>query len=120
MTASLLFTLVFAVALCAGALLKLWLASRQIRHVVRHRDAVPAGFAERISLAAHQKAAAYTVAKARFGMLELALGVAVLASGTKVPCCQPRRKRPAAPPPNTSADSTTLVSSTTRKGVLTV
>ncbi|GAB2489849.1 M48 family metallopeptidase [Comamonas humi] len=82
LTASLLFTLAFAVALCAGTLLKLWLASRQIRHVARHRDAVPAGFAERISLAAHQKAAAYTVAKARFGMLELALGVAVLLGWT--------------------------------------
>ena len=31
----------FAVALALGLLLKLWLASRQIRHVARHRGAVP-------------------------------------------------------------------------------
>jgi STE24 endopeptidase len=63
-------------------LLKLWLASRQIRHVARHRDAVPTAFTERISLAAHQKAADYTVAKARLELLELALGTAVLLGWT--------------------------------------
>lgn len=79
---SLLFTLLFAFALSAGMLLKLWLASRQIRHVARHRNAVPAPFAERITLAAHQKAADYTVAKARLELLELALGTAVLLGWT--------------------------------------
>ena len=79
---SLLFTLLFTFALSAGMLLKLWLASRQIRHVARHRNAVPAPFAERITLAAHQKAADYTVAKARLELLELALGTAVLLGWT--------------------------------------
>ena len=44
-------------------MLKFWLASRQIRHVARHRNAVPAAFAQTITLAAHQKAADYTITK---------------------------------------------------------
>ncbi|PUA99372.1 STE24 endopeptidase [Acidovorax sp. 107] len=72
----------FAAALLLGLALKFWLATRQIRHVARHRAAVPAPFAERISLAAHQKAADYTVTKARLGMLELTLGAAVLMGWT--------------------------------------
>ena len=77
-----LFTLIFVVALAASVLLKLWLASRQIRHVATHRDQVPALFADRISLAAHHKAADYTIAKTRFGLLELALGTALLLGWT--------------------------------------
>ncbi|CAN7167615.1 M48 family metallopeptidase [Acidovorax sp. LjRoot117] len=79
---SLLLTLAFAAALSLGLVIKLWLASRQIRHVARHRDAVPAPFAERIPLAAHQKAADYTVTKARLGLLEMSLGAAVLLGWT--------------------------------------
>lgn len=75
-------TLAFAAALVMGMLLKLWLATRQIRHVVSHRASVPAAFAEKISLAAHQKAADYTVTKSRFGILELAFGAAVLLGWT--------------------------------------
>lgn len=76
------FTVLFAAALVAGLLLKLWLATRQIRHVTQHRSAVPAAFAERIQLAAHQKAADYTIAKSRLGILELAFGAAVLLGWT--------------------------------------
>ena len=72
MSASLILTYAFAAALVAGLLLKFWLASRQVRHVARHRDAVPPAFAQTITLAAHQKAADYTIAKSRFGMLEMA------------------------------------------------
>ena len=79
---SLAFTLVFVAALVAGWALRAWLASRQIRHVMRHRHAVPAPFQDRIPLAAHQKAADYTVAKARLGLLELSLGPAVLLGWT--------------------------------------
>ncbi|OOG58891.1 M48 family metallopeptidase [Polaromonas sp. C04] len=82
MSSSLLLTLVFAVALVAGLLVKFWLASRQIRHVARHRDSVPVAFAKTVTLAAHQKAADYTVTKARFGLLELAFGAAVLLGWT--------------------------------------
>jgi STE24 endopeptidase len=76
------FTGLFAAALVAGLLLKLWLATRQIRHVAQHRAVVPAAFAERITLAAHQKAADYTIAKSRLGILELAFGAAVLLGWT--------------------------------------
>ncbi|PJI96689.1 STE24 endopeptidase [Acidovorax sp. 69] len=71
---SMLLTLAFAMALVAGLALKFWLASRQIRHVARHRATVPAPFAQHITLAAHQKAADYTVTKGRLGMLEMVLG----------------------------------------------
>ena len=79
---SLALSLLFALALCAGLMIKFWLASRQIRHVARHRAQVPAPFAERIPLAAHQKAADYTLAKARLGLLDMALGSAVLVGWT--------------------------------------
>jgi STE24 endopeptidase len=79
---SLALTLVFSLTLLLGLLLKFWLATRQIRHVASHRDVVPPAFAHTITLAAHQKAADYTVAKARFGLLELAAGTAVLMGWT--------------------------------------
>jgi STE24 endopeptidase len=43
---------------------------------------VPPAFAATISLASHQKAADYTLTKARFGLLELAFGSAVLLGWT--------------------------------------
>jgi STE24 endopeptidase len=75
-------TVAFATALVAGMLLKFWLATRQIRHVAQHRAQVPADFASRISLQAHQKAADYTLLKTRFGMLELAWGAALVLAWT--------------------------------------
>ena len=72
----------FALALVAGLLLRFWLASRQIRHVARHRGELPADFANTVSLSAHQKAADYTIAKTRLGLLELALGAGVLLGWT--------------------------------------
>ena len=79
---SLLLTLAFAAALALQLLLKLWLSTRQVRHVAVHRGAVPAPFASRISLAAHQKAADYTLAKARLGLLQLALSTVMLLAWT--------------------------------------
>lgn len=76
------FTLLFSAVLVLGLLTRFYLASRQIRHVARHRDQVPAAFAGIISLASHQKAANYTITKARFGLLELAFGTAVLVGWT--------------------------------------
>lgn len=72
----------FAVTLVLGLLLKFWLASRQIRHVFYHRHDVPAAFAGHITLAAHQKAARYTLAKAQLGLIEMMLGAAVLLGWT--------------------------------------
>jgi STE24 endopeptidase len=77
-----LLTTVFAFALVLGLLVKFWLASRQIRHVARHRAQVPAAFSGTITLAAHQKAADYTIARARFGLLETAIGAAALLGWT--------------------------------------
>jgi STE24 endopeptidase len=71
-------TWAFLAALTAATVTRLWLAQRQIRHVRAHRDAVPGTFADAIPLAAHQKAADYTVAKARTGMLDVLIGAAVL------------------------------------------
>ncbi len=76
------FTLVFAAALVLSLLVKFWLNARQIRHVATHRAAVPAAFTQTISLTAHQKAADYTVAKARLGLLEMALAAALLLGWT--------------------------------------
>ncbi len=76
------FTLLFSGALVLVLLTKFYLASRQIRHVAQHRNNVPAAFAGTISLASHQKAADYTITKARFGLLELAFGTAVLVGWT--------------------------------------
>ncbi|MDD5028692.1 MAG: M48 family metallopeptidase [Rhodoferax sp.] len=77
-----LLTLAFAAALLLSLALKLWLNSRQVRHVALHRGQVPAAFSQTISLSAHQKAADYTLAKLRLGTLELALGTAVLLGWT--------------------------------------
>ena len=77
-----IFTVAFAAALVAGLLVKFWLASRQMRHVARHRNNVPTPFAQTISLAAHHKAAEYTIAKSRFGLIEMAWGAVILLGWT--------------------------------------
>lgn len=76
------FTLIFAFFLLLMLGLKFWLATRQIRHVARHADAVPPQFEARVSLQAHRKAAAYTIARQRLGMLEAAVGAALLVALT--------------------------------------
>ena len=82
MAASYTLTIAFAAFLLAGIAIRFWLASRQIRHVARHREQVPAAFASTVGLAAHQKAADYTITKTRFGLLELAFGAGVLLGWT--------------------------------------
>jgi STE24 endopeptidase len=75
-------TLLFTAALLASLLVKFWLATRQMRHVATHRDAVPAAFAGTVALAAHQRAADYTLARGRFGLLTTAFSTAVLLGWT--------------------------------------
>ncbi len=75
-------TWLFLAALGAATVTRLWLAARQIRHVSAHRNAVPASFSNSIPLAAHQKAADYTAAKTRLGMIDLVVGVVVLLAFT--------------------------------------
>lgn len=67
------FTVLFLVFLTTSLGLQLWLNRRQIRHVLQYRGAVPAPFAASITLEAHQRAADYTVARARFNRFALAL-----------------------------------------------
>jgi STE24 endopeptidase len=72
------FSVLFVIFFMLTMVLRYWLASRHIRHVMRHREQVPAEFAGKIALAAHQKAADYTVAKTRFGLVNAAWSGLVL------------------------------------------
>ena len=71
-------TYAFVVLLLIDVGVRLWLSSRQIRHVAAHQGAVPAEFSARIGLASHQRAAQYTIARAKLGMVERAFDAAVL------------------------------------------
>lgn len=73
-----MFTLLFVAFLLTDVLLRLWLASRQIRHVRDHRDQVPDAFAARIGLFSHRRAADYTVAKMQLLMAERLVEALVL------------------------------------------
>ena len=64
------FSVVFLLALSAHVVVQIWLARRQVTYVASHRDAVPPGFSAAVSADEHAKAADYTVAKQRFGVLE--------------------------------------------------
>lgn len=64
------FTSLFVAALLAHLVVQLWLARRQVAFVELHREAVPAGFEAAVTPDEHAKAAAYTVAGQRFGMVE--------------------------------------------------
>jgi STE24 endopeptidase len=75
---ALVFSLVFAAAILLSAGLRLWLASRQMRHVAGHRGRVPDAFASRVGIDAHQRAADYTIARTRLGLVEFVLGTATL------------------------------------------
>lgn len=65
------YTLLFLLLLTLTTLTRLWLNLRQMRAVSAHRDQVPTAFSKAISLKAHQKAADYTLAKARLGRWEI-------------------------------------------------
>lgn len=73
-----MFTLLFLLFLLSDLCIRFWLAKRQIRHVLRHRAAVPPEFAERISLRSHQRAADYTVARVQLSSYERIFDAAVL------------------------------------------
>ena len=72
------FTIVFLAMFAVTLTLRLWLARRHAVHVQAHRATVPAAFADRIGIAAHQKAADYTVTRTRFGVIETLVDGAVL------------------------------------------
>ncbi|SEK35336.1 STE24 endopeptidase [Roseateles sp. YR242] len=75
-------SLIFVAAVVLSFLAKLWLSGRQVRHVARHRSAVPDAFAGTVPLSAHQKAADYTMARSRAGTLHLAWDTALLIGWT--------------------------------------
>jgi STE24 endopeptidase len=63
-------TLVFLLALVAHLCVQLWLARRQIAYVATHRTSIPAGFETTVTAAEHAKAADYSVARQRVGIVE--------------------------------------------------
>ncbi len=76
------FTIIFLITFLASFSLRHWLAQRQIRYVAKHRDSVPTEFAAKVTLAEHQKAADYTIAKLRLGILENGLSAIILIAFT--------------------------------------
>ncbi len=74
---SLYLTVVFAAAVLAMVGMKLWLAARQTSFVAAHRGEVPLQFSGTIALAAHQRAADYTIERTRLGMFEVVVGAVV-------------------------------------------
>jgi STE24 endopeptidase len=76
------FTIAFLVALISATAVKLWLAFRHVRHVSGNRELLPPEFEGSITLAAHRKAADYTVAKTRLSMLETASGALLVLAFT--------------------------------------
>ena len=71
-------TVAFLAALALHLAVQFWLSFRQTRHVGNHRNQVPPAFADAVSAAEHAKAADYTVARQRFGRIELAFDAIVL------------------------------------------
>ncbi|WP_041067252.1 M48 family metallopeptidase [Thiolapillus brandeum] len=77
-----LFTWIFLTLLVGGALLEYWLLWRQVNSVRSHRDLVPAAFAERITLAQHQKAADYTLAQIQVERITILFNAVLLLGWT--------------------------------------
>jgi STE24 endopeptidase len=65
------FGLVFLAVLGLATALRLWLGARHMAYVRAHRGAVPAQFAGEVSIEAHQRAADYTAAKTRLGLISV-------------------------------------------------
>ena len=75
---ALAFTQLFLFFLILTLIVRFWLAVRQLHTVKKFSDNVPKQFAGRITLPAHQKAAAYTIAKTRFSLVSLTVDTVVL------------------------------------------
>ncbi len=67
------FQSIFLAAFILAFGLRLWLLLRQMRHVWLHRDQPPTAFADRIGVDEHRRAADYILAKARVGLIGLAV-----------------------------------------------
>ena len=77
-----LFTTLFVLALVGSLLLRYWLATRQIRHVAWNRHQVPTAFAPYISQQAHEKAAAYTMARNQMDLWQGTYSAAIVIGWT--------------------------------------
>ncbi len=75
-------TVLFLFFLVAMVATQIWLARRHILNVLKYRPTVPQAFEGNISLADHQKAADYTAAKTRLGIIETLLGAFILLGWT--------------------------------------
>lgn len=76
------FTFIFLLFFGLTVAVRLWLKLRHIRFVAAHRNAVPADFAERIALPAHQKAADYTVDRSKTAIVGTLIEAVVLLTFT--------------------------------------
>ena len=73
-----LFTYIFLISLFTGILLQWILVYKHSSCIQRNRDNVPEAFNDKISIEAHQKAADYTRAKVKLGLIELMVGSAII------------------------------------------
>jgi STE24 endopeptidase len=76
------FTFIFLLFFGLTVAVRLWLKLRHIRFVAAHRNALPADFAERIALPAHQKAADYTVDRSKAAVVGTLIEAALLLAFT--------------------------------------
>ena len=76
------FSILFILALLLSLIIQLWLSNRQTNAVALNRAAVPAAFAEQITLEQHQKAADYTTAKLLINKIELVFGAILIVGWT--------------------------------------
>lgn len=71
-------TITFISLVAITSLVRFWLGTRHINFVQAHKNVVPAAFAQTITLDAHQKAADYTSAKTKLGLVEVFVSAALL------------------------------------------
>ena len=72
------FSALFVSLLLTNLVIKAWLVWRQLDHVAAHRAEVPLAFREQIGIAAHHKAADYTAAQMRLGLVGAAFEALLL------------------------------------------
>jgi STE24 endopeptidase len=75
-------TLALVTLLLGSTAVKLWLATRQMRHIALHADSVPSDFADSVAAEDHRKAARYSMAKLRLGLVDLVFDALVLLGWT--------------------------------------
>ena len=73
-----LFTYIFLISLLAGILVQWLLVYKHSSCILKNRSNVPDAFSDKISIEAHQKAADYTRAKVKLGLVELIVGSIII------------------------------------------